>query len=559
MAVAVSTRMRRAVACWQACHADPAPQLAIAHALTVLPALYLTLDAALRWARLPVPLAAQAAAAVLLYAALLWWRPLGTGRIPPRLLALIAFLLAAFWLVAAALFDTSWDGTSYHLPAELALADGWNPIARPSGIPPADVQANGLWTLRAALFALTGSVEGSKALNLLFLLAALFTLVPAWTLRLGRPLGARELALLYAAVGNPVALGQVLTFYVDGTVYEGGLIVLGAAMLAGPRWHRAALGLLCAGIVVLTGTKLSGVYFAALLVPLGLLAAGQPIRASGRPLALAAGTLALALLAIGFRPYVTNIRDYGHLVELGPGTNMQRPPELQATLPPVMLAASLLARTDSRTDLRLKWPVTLRLREVASMGVPDPRVGGFGPLFALQLLAGLCAGGLALQHQGTALRRDPAVLVALGLGAICAVFPEPWLARYAPFVWGAPIFLALADGGRTLLTRWCTALVLVLALANGGMAFAGNLARTVLGDIRLRAMLHDLAAQPEPVLIVPITYRAFEVTDARRFTAAGIKFRIGASERTPENTSPQCARVLYADRVLICEPVAAPP
>ena len=75
------------------------------------------------------------------------------------------------------------------------------------------------------------------------------------------------------------------------------------------------------------------------------------------------------------------------------------------------------------------------------MGAPDPRIGGFGPFFALETIVALLAAGAV-----TATRRgrgivDPAFMIALGLAAITAIFP--WLARYAPFFWGVPIFLAL--------------------------------------------------------------------------------------------------------------------
>ncbi len=155
------------------------------------------------------------------------------GRQSRRAVAIAALALAACWLACALLYDTSWDGESYHLPGLLAIAQGWNPIYDSSDIGPANLQANGLWTLRAALYAVTGSAEGAKALNFAFALAALFTLVPAWSALRARPLTTLELALAYAAVGNPVTLGQLFTFYVDGTVYAAGTVLLAALLLTG--------------------------------------------------------------------------------------------------------------------------------------------------------------------------------------------------------------------------------------------------------------------------------------------------------------------------------------
>ena len=129
------------------------------------------------------------------------------------------------------------------------------------------------------------------------------------------------------------------------------------------------------------------------------------------------------------------------------------------------------------------------------MGAPDPRIGGFGPFFALEtMVALLAAGAVTVTRRGHGIG-DPAFVIALGLAAITAIFPEPWSARFAPFFWGVPIFLALGAGGLSAVTRWGAMVVLTLALINGGIALVGNLARTALSDYRIRALLSDLAAQ----------------------------------------------------------------
>jgi hypothetical protein len=268
------------------------------------------------------------------------------------------------------------------------------------------------------------------------------------------------------------------------------------------------------------------------------------------------GTLVLGVIAIGFRPYVTNLRDYGHLIELGPGPggDLGRPSAFEGLAPPAMLAASLLSRTELYPVTQLKWPGTVTPRELISMGAPDPRIGGFGPFFALETIVALLAAGAV-----TATRRgrgivDPAFMIALGLAAITAIFPEPWLARYAPFFWGVPIFLALGTGERSALTRWGAVVVLALALVNGGIALAGNLARTALGDYRMRALLSDLAAQGAEILIVPFPYRGFQFTAAHRLADAKIAFCIGEPEWPIGDSSPQCARVLWTDRIRYCLP-----
>jgi hypothetical protein len=222
-----------------------------------------------------------------------------------------------------------------------------------------------------------------------------------------------------------------------------------------------------------------------------------------------------------------------------------------------MLAASLLSRTELYPIPQLKWPGTVTPRELISMGAPDPRIGGFGPFFALETIVALLAAGAV-----TATRRghgigDPAFMIALGLAGITTTFPEPWSARYAPFFWGVPIFLSLSTGERSALTRWGAVVVLALALVNGGIALAGNLARTALGDYRLRTLLTDLAAQGTEILIVPFPYRGFHFTAAHRLAGARIAFCIGEPELPIGDSSPQCARVLWTDRIRYCLPPKA--
>jgi hypothetical protein len=55
---------------WRLFHADTGTQIAIAHFLMGVPALYLAIDAAVRWTNLPVPLAVQALLAGALYIAI---------------------------------------------------------------------------------------------------------------------------------------------------------------------------------------------------------------------------------------------------------------------------------------------------------------------------------------------------------------------------------------------------------------------------------------------------------------------------------------------------------
>ncbi len=123
-----------------------------------------------------------------------------------------------------------------------------------------------------------------------------------------------------------------------------------------------------------------------------------------------------------------------------------------------------LARTDKSPVAIRKWPVTVTPRELVSMGAPDPPVGGFGLVFALEAIVAVLAAGVALVLRRGRGLLDPAFVLALGLAAISAAFPEPWSARYVPFFWMVPIFLVLgflvpalaSNGASRRWAAWCS-------------------------------------------------------------------------------------------------------
>ena len=533
---------------------DADSQLRVAHALVVVPALYLLADALVRWMGATPPLRLEALSAAALYVASLRFFPLDRKPVSWPILGASIAVVAILWGSSACLYDTSWDGTSYHLPALLALAEGWNPIMSAAPVEPADLNPNGIWSIRAALFLLLHSVEGAKAFNGVLAFAAFLTLLPALSWILGHPLRRLELAAVCALAANPVAMAQLFTFYVDGAFYEAGLILLAALLLVGSPHRRAALGLAGASIILLAGAKLTAAYFGLALPALAIIATWRRIPSRGVVVAVVLGAFAVGTLAVGFRPYVTSFRDYGARPLRQDADD--RPPALAAFSPPEMLFWGVLGRTAAYGDeTTLKSPLSMTRHELRVMGSPDPRIGGFGPFFALEVLASAFLLIMATaQGRGRALVHAAPFWLGIGLVAICAVFPEPWWARLIPFLWAAPLFGAIAALSvveRAIGLRALTALILVLACLNSSLAFAGNLARTVLGDWRMRGLLQRLESEHQEIVLVPLPSRAFEITAGYRLRQAGIGFRV-ALPAGPPTRSPECGRLIKSERLAYC-------
>ena len=238
---------RRAVRRWQSFHADTGTQIAIAHALVSVPALYLAIDFVVHWTRLPMPMAPARSPAVRSDPVALspWHR---TGRAPGHRDHLLHFG-GGMDRRDALRYVAGWHELS---PAEalLALENGWNPFFAASGIAQADVSANGVWTSGQRSTRLPAASRGQRRSTCCLSSPR----SSPWCRRGLCCAGARSqcsnLASPYAAAGNPVALGQVFTFYVDevrvrvrhgaaGCGVAGGLSRSGAA----PRWvccaHRS--------------------------------------------------------------------------------------------------------------------------------------------------------------------------------------------------------------------------------------------------------------------------------------------------------------------------------
>ncbi len=392
------------------------------------------------WLALPALIAGAVAGAAVPGA----WRVRGIAR--TLLLALALLGLAAAALAGASRFhDVSWDGQVYHQPAVLALAGGWNPLW--DGPLPLDDRPDNLWinhypkaawVMQAILFQATGSLEATKGIQLLVLLAAALVVFAA--------LGQSRRAALAAAVvaANPVALVQAFSFYVDGMSAS----LMTAFIAASWLWLRRpglAPALAAAGsLVLLVNLKFTGLVYGGVLVAGLALGAWRWWPGRWRGFAALGGTALVAgALGLGFDPYVTNTLSRGHPFHpvAGPGAvdflRIQLAPGFHDHSRPVRLAVGLLARASNDNHAPVvKPPFTIDRRELAALPEADLRLGGFGPLFSGVLLVGLMV-MLARRTLGLPL---PEVLPAGAALLLATAFCNPalWWARYVPQLWLLP-------------------------------------------------------------------------------------------------------------------------
>jgi hypothetical protein len=288
--------------------------------------------------------------------------------------------------------------------------------------------------------------ETSKCSTVL-LAAALFFALVSYGVRL--KLAPWKILLFSGAfAANPVIIAQLGTRMNDGALATCfALTAIYMLLWIHTRQRLCAVGM-CASLIFGLNLKFSAVpmfVFLCALLTAGVWLRGYRLEAK-RFAALAVASACIAVLVLGFHPYLTNAINFRHPFYpiMGPHPidimGDERPNSFRNM--PAWLRAfmSYFSRTGSgyHASAVLKVPFSLSGTELNALAVPDARLGGFGPLFsgALVLTLALAAAiGLLEHNNGPALT---ALGAAGGLLAIAIAMPEAWWARFAPYVWWIP-------------------------------------------------------------------------------------------------------------------------
>jgi len=409
----------------------------------------------------------------------------------PRRDGLLAVGIGVACLAAALgaghmLLDFSYDGQAYHQSAIRQLATGWNPVAR--DLTP-DETTHGLWLnhyvravelASATVMASSGSLEAGKGLGMTLAVAA--TLLGAFALR--RAGASRRPALAAAAVAsaNPIVLSQLPTFYVDGQLALVFLCALALAWSALRGYARTVPLLLGVALALLANVKFTGTVYAVLLLAGYVVAAAWNGVRWRRPAAWATVAVAVtATIAIGWQPLFINAARHGHPFYPVAGVSRVdgqsgQTPYFRHRDPWRRLVESTVSESNAaRAVPSPKLPFVVRPGELAAMGHPDVRIGGFGPLFALAVLLG-AIGLAALPWSGGGRSARAGLLVAAGVLATALVNPGVWWARFVPQLWIAAALASTALAASRNAARWLGVAALFM-LGADALVVANSVAR----------------------------------------------------------------------------------
>jgi len=385
-----------------------------------------------------------------------------------RLLLVQVSIMGLLTAVAAQFDDLSWDGMGARIEPIIAISSGWNPVKDREGVSLTELAQTHSYlqgsvnaalgqqhtlgcVLSSNLCFWSGSLNAGKAITPLLALGA-FGIVFGALISLSLPFGwALTLALLASL--NPVAIYQSSSYYIDGhtACLFTAMIFSALRLLVAPLDTIGVLAMVVS-FLGLSAAKTSGVLYGGIIDMIFMVFYAATHLKKLKPI-----LIFLAVSALITWPAGILFRKFGGFPSLslaylqvaagnGPGYGVGGgASEVQALLKLDKLQTFLVsyfAPSDSIPKrLETKFPFYFNRRELALFEdlSPDPRAGGFGPLYGGCLLLAVASAGMILLGRAPPMAAlFPMVPILLSVGAT-----QTWWARWAPQGWLIPVAFLL--------------------------------------------------------------------------------------------------------------------
>lgn len=346
-------------------------------------------------------------------------------------------------LISSYIFDFSWDGQAYHQLSVLMFSEGWNPYwdAEKLNTYYDDIWVYGypkaFWIFSASIYELTHNILTGKAYNLILTSSTLLLCVEAYKKILPNHIFVTYL-LSFLTTFNPIVICQLLTYYIDSTLY---LLIIDMVIIT-YLWiinkqniHIFTLSIV---IILMCNTKFTGAVYA-IIISLALIAIIHNYRKS--QLKTYFHTLFISgligILIIGFNPYITNFWRHGNIGWPIMGNNKidivtpQGPNELisKNRFMKLLISNNSYAHNDNNSEPILKLPGQIGKYEYTVYGAPDVRIGGFGPFYNIIFIYTLIMVCIILINKSIQ-RKEKYLIIGLIISILSN--PECWWARYIP-------------------------------------------------------------------------------------------------------------------------------
>lgn len=363
------------------------------------------------------------------------------------LLSLVNIIIIGLSVCLARLFfDTSWDGTSYHMDAIFALKDGWNPIYQYLHVfknpDNTDLWTNyfakSSWYFSSLMLKFFQNINVIKSGHFILSCSAGFYAL-SWLHRYNvKNLPSFLISILI--IFNPVFLTQWASNYVDSAIYSLFLIaLLSSSEVKKPQQYADKICFIFATALLAT-MKASGIVFG---IVIGFVAIWGSFCRKKEFKQWIKSVIAIICLVIvmGISPYITNL--------------------LQGRSPlfPLLGIGSVDILTDQTNKLNISGFNKLTQLVISLTSVPanqiippnyppaktflfptglpifsttDVRLSGWGPIFMEIFFFSLPLIIFGLNQKN--LRR-----LFITLFLMILIFPAPWWARYSPMIYFLPL------------------------------------------------------------------------------------------------------------------------
>ncbi|MEI6729883.1 MAG: hypothetical protein WCL30_01370 [Pseudomonadota bacterium] len=364
------------------------------------------------------------------------------------------FLLSC--LIAYPIFDSSYDGTTYHADAILLLLKDINPIYQEMHWFD-DLWTNhypkAAWCFSAIIIHLTDNYNLGKIHHTL-LIYTVFAYIFSCLARREFDLKNAVLLALAGAL-SPVAVSQMHSQYVDGTLCSlTTLLIFASATIISARPRNIDFLVLIISSCLLINVKFTGLVYAIVILSIVAIAVfyawfkfktGESLRKLKAVFTSFCAIFIFGICIIGYNPYFSNYLQHGH--PMYPIMGKDKVDVLEFLLPPMFknddysrvskLILSVFSKTHNVENHHtanpvLKIPFTFEQDEIDNMAYTDPRIAGWGVLF----------GGILLLAIVASFNKPMSIAVYITLATIL-VNPESWWARYAPQLALLPLLLII--------------------------------------------------------------------------------------------------------------------
>lgn len=414
---------------------------------------------------------------------------------------LVLFVIAL--VLCGWVYDVSWDGNAYHKGAVGYLAQGWNPLYQTmeefvlqsdmegvqqfTSLPWVEFFPKASWLFGASIYAVTGNIETAKVINVIIAFCVFAYSWEFFNQRLSGIVTARDacanhgkgrflIQLLFCTVcaANPIAVNQILVFYVDGLLASG--ITLLFLCLLNLSWNKRDFSnaeewlWLFPTILLLCNLKFTSLGITAVFCAMfyffwlgrewvrtrskGTVPRWKDIRTAT---IFYVAVVLCSVVIVGATSYVRNTVVWGHPFHpiMGPNATSSEAAVMGGYLPENVADKSAIEKwflvffsktkcaAHEETPIQLKIPFTFTADEL-NVTTIDTERAGFGFLYSGIFLVSLAVSALeiwaAIKHK----EYEEAVLLGTIHGCwlvLVSIVSASWLARYSPYLF-VPVVLA---------------------------------------------------------------------------------------------------------------------